>query len=151
MSENRSASFLSSLLGFIGGVIATLIGAGILFPSNEWSPAVEKTGTAAVTVSLPKASYNREILVQGEFRGNAVGDKAWFRMLIEVNGTQCNKGEEVYTNPTTGSMLSAKDFCSFIVNKNQEAVIRLTAPQDEIDSVSAVLRIQTRRIGRALF
>lgn len=62
---------LASFLGAIGGVLTALIGTGVLFPPSEWSPSVEKTGTASAHVTFAPVNFDREVLVQAEFTGNA--------------------------------------------------------------------------------
>jgi hypothetical protein len=150
MADGKGGLFISLFLGAVGGALAALVGAGILLPPSEWSPAIETTGTADVHLDMAATPYERDILVQGEFAGVAV-EGGWFELNIHVGDELCNTPNRKYKNPTTAAMLTAKDVCFTRLKKGAQLSVKVSAPQSGVDSWSAAVRVQHRRVGRALW
>jgi hypothetical protein len=144
------------VLGAVSGALATLIGAGVLFPPSDWSPTLEKSGTAVANATISAVPYRREVLVQGGFEG--VSAKDGFLVLSiktdlagEAVKLACNIPERTYKNPKTSEALVARDFCLLELPANQKLAIEVSAnEQAGVDSVRASLVLRTRRVGRAI-
>lgn len=142
---------LVAVIGFIGGVIAALISAGILFPPNEWSHPLEKSATDNVQVTIPPAPYEREISVEGYVSGLATHDKSHMFQFIKINNNQCNTKNKIYKTKTAEKLLEGNDFCLINLSKNTEATINVGTEQWNIESKLARMVVRLKRKDRSLF
>ncbi len=140
-----------AIIGFIGGVLAALISAGILFPPNIWSHELEKSATAKVQVTIPAVSYDREVSLEGYISGVATIDGGWMTPVLNIGGGQCNTENKIYKNPTTNAHLEAKDFCLGIIPADAEVQLSVSSRQQHIDSKLAKMSVKLKQVGRKLF
>lgn len=146
------SAIVGAVLGTVGGAIATLVGAGVLYPSIEWSPTLTKSSTAEAELRLGPANFDREVLIQVKAEAIASRPKDnSIKIEIAANGELCNMPNEAYKNPTTASVLEAEDFCLFVLPKEKELHVKAGAPNSGADANSIFLSIQTKNVSRPLW
>ncbi len=139
-----------AVVGFIGGVLAALIGAGILFPPNEWSHELNKSATVKVQVSIPAVPYDREVSLKGNISGIATADMGWMIPVLNIGSGQCNTENKIYKTPKTSELLEAEDFCLGIIPAETEVELSVSSRQQHVDSKLARMSVKFKPVSRRL-
>ena len=141
-----------SVIAFGGGLATALIGAGVIFPPNDWGPELRKSATASVSATIPATDYDREVSISGKFVGRATADDSRMSVHIKADGELCNDGNPIYKNPYTSPDLEGEDFCLLAIpeGKSLEIIVG-SGPQHRVDSKLATMTIRLRKSKRGLF
>ena len=148
----EKSAIWGTLVGAIGGAIAMLVGAGVLFPPIEWSPILTKSSTSKAEIKLSATKFDRDILIQVKAESIASRKKdSSMTIEINANGELCNIPNNAYKNPTTPSLIKTEDFCSLFLSKNEALNIKVDAPNRGADGNGVTVSIQTKNASRPLW
>ena len=132
-------SVTPALIAFIGGLIAALIGTGIIFPPQEWSPEIVVTGGSDLVIELPEKDYYRNLFIKGEHTSVADvdGGKVSLSVAITING-----GDPCNTPKGTPNVPGSRDVtvlasCLEKVDGGQPIIIRLVPHAESVGGTSS--------------